>query len=66
MRTCLGSAPKPVKPVRVCPLIPMGSNFKDVISCNEGSEIFSSGVINRVPNMHRSRCGSYCKTKDRM
>lgn len=47
--TDLGSASKPVKWVRVFPLIPMGSNFKDDISCNEGSEICSSGVINKSP-----------------
>lgn len=44
----LRSAPKPVKSVRIFLLIPMGSNFDD-ISCNEGTEIHSSGVINKSP-----------------
>lgn len=47
--TDLGSAPKPVKSVGVFPLIPMGWNFKDDVSCNEGSEICNSGVINKRP-----------------
>lgn len=47
--TDLRSAPKPAKSVRNFPLIPMGSNFEDDISCNEGTEIHSSGVIDKSP-----------------